>query len=818
MMNRLGSRARAAIWVTSASLLTIATATPAFAQVTGQAGTPAQETTTAEETAAAQNTSSGQGEQEIFVTAQFREQRLQDIPLAITAIPAELLEARSQENLVDVANQAPNVVLRQQGASFGPSIGASIRGIGQFDFNPAFEPGVGIYIDDVYYSALSGANFELLDLERIEILRGPQGPLQGRNSIGGAIRLITRRPGPESEGYVEVAAGSRDMLALRGGATFTIAEGLYARFSGTARQQDGFVDRIDYGCANPGQGIPATRGPAANDCVVSEHGGVGYIAARGALRYNPNPGLDIMLAADFTRDQRTIAPEVLVAAQTPGNPLNIGVPAYDARFICGRYCNYSNFINPGGTWAGPVAPGFPLIGTQGPDETTFEGWGLALNVDVDLSEAIQLQSISAYREWNLDFFADDDLSPATIGLGENKLDYWFWSQEVRLNWSVMDGLDFTVGGYYSDTRTTYFTFQDIRYAVIPLQFQGNDPVNADNWAVFGTGIWSPIEDLTITGGLRYTEEHKDYTFFRRQRDGVTLNPFLGALDGVTGVYDGDQIDYRLSVDYRFSPEFMAYFTTATGFKGGGIGPRPFNPAQARGFDPEELTNYEIGFKTDLFDNRVRFNVAGFFGQYDGIQLALLSCPQFGGPGPCALPQNAGDAEISGLEFETFIRPVDGLQIDGSLSWIDFEYQCVFITVVRPLAPGEVDQCSTDPAIIGGLGERPPALPEWKWSFGIQYEFPLLGGTLTPRFDMSYFGSTSGGLTSGGFSLPSWTVGNARITWRSEDETWQLALAATNLFEEYYYLTSFDLRGAGAGFVKAQPGSPREFMVTLTRRF
>ena len=805
-MNRLGHRRRAmhGAFIASASLISIATASPAFAQ-----DTPAP----------AEQTASGQSEQEVVVTAQFRTQRLQDTPLAITAIPGELLEQRSQDSLVEVANQAPNVTLRPQGASFGPSIGASIRGIGQFDFNPAYEPGVGIYIDDVYYSALSGANFELLDLERIEILRGPQGTLQGRNSVGGAIRLITRRPDGDGGGFVEAAYGSRDLIGIRAGATFTIAEGLYARVSGTARQQEGFVDRIDYGCAFPASGIPSTQSPARDDCVVSRHGGVGYIAARGQLRYHPNTNVDILLTGDYTRDHRTIAPEVLVANQAPGNTLNLSLPpgvAYDNRFICGRYCNYSSFSQPAGVWAGPAAPGIPLIATAGSDESTFEGWGIAANIDIGLTDNLKFQSITAYREWNLDFFADDDLSPASIGLGENALDYWFWSQEVRLNAELHRTLNVTLGAYYSDQRTTYFTFQDIRYAAIPLQFQGNDPVNADNWAVFGTAIWNPLEALTITGGLRYTDEHKDYTFFRRDRSGQNLNPFLGALDGVTGVYNGNRWDYRVSVDYRFSPEVLAYVTTATGFKGGGIGPRPFNPVQARGFDPETLTSYEIGLKLDLFDRRLRFNTAAFYSQYNGIQLALLSCPQFGGPGPCALPQNAGDAHIKGLEFELFARPVDGLQIDASLSWIDFEYQCVFPAVVGVAGPSA---CSSDPAVVGLLGERPPGLPEWKWSFGIQYEIPMgNNGTLTPRFDASYFGSTAGGITSGGFPLPGYTIANARLTWRDDDRNWQVALEVTNLFDEYYYLTTFDLRGAGAGLVKAQPGRPREWAITVTRRF
>lgn len=800
-MNRLGYRRRIlrGAFIASASLVSIAAASPAFAQDNPPAAPdPA--------------------EQEVVVTAQFREQRLQDVPLSITALPAALLEQRSQDSLVEVTNQAPNVTLRPQGASFGPSIGASIRGIGQFDFNPAYEPGVGIYIDDVYYSSLTGANFELLDLERIEILRGPQGTLQGRNSIGGAIRLISKRPDAGGGGFLEASYGSRNLIGLRGGATFTIANGLYGRISGTARQQEGYVDRIDYGCAFPASGIAATR--TAGDCTISQHGGVGYTAVRGQLRYHPNPGFDLMISADYTRDHRTVAPEVLVAAQAPGNTLNIG-PAYGPRFICGRFCNYSAFAQPAIVWAGPAAPGIPLVATSGDDESNFEGWGVSANLDVSLSDALQVQSITAYREWNNRFNADDDLSPSNIGFGQNALDYWFWSQELRLNWRAMDGLDFTVGGYYNDQRTEYFTFQDIRYAAIPLQFvyaPGHDPVNSDSWAVFGTGIWHPIDALTITAGLRYTNEHKDYTYYRSNPDG-SFNPFVGSLTGIVGIYDGNRTDYRVSIDYRFSPAAMIYATTSTGFKGGGVGPRPFNPAQARGFGPETLTNYEVGLKLDLFDRRLRFNTSAFYAQYNGIQLSLLSCPQFGGPGPCALPQNAGDATIKGLEFELFARPVDGLQIDASLSWIDFNYDCVQITVVRALNPGETDVCSTAPAIVNGLNARPPSLPEWKWSFGIQYEIPLgTNGTLTPRFDMSYNGSTFGAVSAGGFTLPSFTIANARLTWRDNDNDWQVALEVTNLFDEYYYLTSFDLRGAGAGFVKAQPGRPREWALTVTRRF
>jgi iron complex outermembrane receptor protein len=792
------------------SLAALAFAAPALAQDDAQ---PAD--------AAAEDGAEGRAP-EIVVTAQFREQRLQDIPIAITAIDDALLEARSQTNLQEVTNQAPNVTLRTMGASFGPSMGASIRGVGQFDFSPAFEPGVGLYIDDVYYSSLTGANFELLDLERIEILRGPQGTLAGRNSIGGAIRMISKRPDSNTGGFVEATYGSRNHIGVRASADFVIdeANGLYARISGVARQQEGYVKRYDYGCLFPASGIATTRG--AGECLVSKHGGVGYTGIRGQLRWNPSSSVDILLAGDYTKDNRTNSAEVLAATGVVGNPINIG-PQMSNAFICGRYCNYAQYSQPAITWAGPFAAGIPLVATSGTDIANYEGWGVSLNADFDLTDKLQLTSISAYRAWNNSFNTDDDLSPSNIGFGQNALDFWFWSQEVRLNAELMDTLNVTVGGYTSDQRTEYFTYQDLRYIVIPLQFiyfPGHDPVNADNWALFGTAIWNPIEPLTITAGLRYTDEHKDYTYFRANPDG-TPNPFLGAINGTVGVYDGTRWDYRLSADYRLSPEFMVYATTATGFKGGGVNPRPFTPGQARGFNPEVLTSYELGFKADLLDRRVRLNAAAFLSKYDDLQIAVLSCPQFDPPGtppqPCAAPQNAGNAEIKGFEAETFITPVDGLQIDGSLSYIHFKYKCINILTVRPLNPGEVDTCSSDPAVVSLIG-TPGQLPKWKWSWGAQYEFQVPGGTLTPRFDMSYTASTSGGASVTAIPLPAITLANARITWQNQEEDWKVALEVTNLFEEYYYLTTFDLRGAGAGFAKAAPGRPREWAVTVTKRF
>src|SRR6187549_3014971 len=191
---------------------------------------------------------------EIFVTAQFREQNLQDTPLAITAVTAETMEAKSQTNLAQVADSAPNVTLKPQGASFGPSISVAIRGIGAGDFNPAFEPGVGIYIDDVYYPQLTGAVFDLLDLDRVEILRGPQGTLSGRNSEGGSIKMFTQRPEGSGEGFVEGTFGSRERIGVRAGIDFALTDDLAGRISGVYKHQNGYVDQLDFGCAFPAGG------------------------------------------------------------------------------------------------------------------------------------------------------------------------------------------------------------------------------------------------------------------------------------------------------------------------------------------------------------------------------------------------------------------------------------------------------------------------------------------------------------------------------------------------------------------------------------
>jgi iron complex outermembrane recepter protein len=754
--------------------------------------------------------------QEVVVTAQFREQSVQDIPLSITAISGDLLDARSQTNIAEVANQAPNVTLKPQGAAFGPAMGASIRGVGQFDFNPALEPGVGLYVDDVYYATLTGSIMDLLDVERVEILRGPQGTLAGKNSIGGAVKMYSRKPTGEG-GYVSATYGSRDRVDLRAMGDFALGENLFARVSGVSKEQTGAVRRIDYGCSHPTSGVPILES-VGQDCKVGTMGDVDYSALRAQLRWTPSDALEINGSMDFTNDHRSPAGAVLVQTTSTVNPnvqpvqgvTNLPLSAFVPPK--GSYYNYASFYNPAGTFRRLVPPltTTPMLETRPPIEVKFQGWGGALNVDWKLSDRLSLKSISAYREYDSFFANDNDLSPLASSLGYGDLNFHSFSQELRLNGAALadDRIEYTLGGFYMQQGSIYATTQDLRYSATGLtQFQGRDPVNADTNALYGALTFHFTEKLQTNLGLRYTDEHKDYTFSRRTYSGA-LHPALGAIDGVTSNYDGNKMDYRVNFQYDWTDSLMTYVQWATGFKGGGISPRPFSAAQAVPFNPEDLESYELGVKSDMFDRTLRVNASVFYSKYNDVQLTLSSCPQYGVGLPCAVVANAGDADVKGAELEVNYRPIAGLSIDGSFSLLDFKY-----TNINPDAGGPTRPAGPQ------YGMRPAYVPETKWSLGVQYQFGLGDkGSLTPRIDVTYQGDLyTNGNNSATNLIDAYTLANARLTWRDGKGDWEASFEITNLTDEYYFLTRFD-QFTTTGATDGQPGRPREYALTVKRNF
>jgi iron complex outermembrane receptor protein len=827
---------------------------PAEQAVAAQAGVANQPGTGNPPAAASQG-------DEIVVTAQFRSQNLQDTPIAITAMSSAMLESRSQTNISQVANQAPSVTLKPQGSAFGPSLGANIRGVGQFDFNPAVEPGVGFYVDDVYFATLTGSILDLLDLDRVEILRGPQGTLAGRNSIGGAIKLYSKRPTGDGTGYVAGAYGSRNRIDLRGSADFNLAEGIDVRLSGVAKKQEGYVKRLDFGCVypaggsatlpanaplnpgtliNPAGGVPAIT--SGGNCLLAKEGQVNYIAGRAQVRLRPTDKFEFNIIGDYTDDDRATAPNLLLERFYPNGALaspRFPLPAippyatatalgrdiqpfattvpYDTRFVCGKYCTYENFINPAD---GTVPAG------QGNGRIRFRGWGVSGQAEWELADRLQLVSISAYRGYKSEFSNDNDASPLAHSLGYGPLTFRFFSQEVRLNGSFGSDkqIQYTIGGYYSDQKSVYTSFQDLR--VSALRFAQKDPVAADSKAVFAQAAWTPVERLTLNGGIRYTDESKSYTYVRVSPEGGVAPAAVAGLNGLIGKYSGDHIDYRGNVQYKFTDNVMAYAQVSTGFKGGGVNPRPYFAQQVLPFGQEKLTSYEIGAKTDLFDRRVRVNVAAFISKYDGIQLALSNCTAIAGQGfgvPCGLPVNAGDADIKGIEVETTLRPIEGLVIDSSASFLDFKYKRFGNYTSTNPATGAVTNVSVGgPNNINGpqFGDYAPYTPRWKWSVGAQYEIDLdKAGSLTPRVDASYQGQIyTNTVNRSSNRINGYTVANARLTWRNSGGDLEISGEVTNVFDKYYLLTIYDQTVGAQGFATGQPGRPREWALNVKKKF
>jgi len=754
----------------------------------------------------------------IIVTAQFREQRLQDTPIAITAVTGDMLEARSQTSIAELGASAPNVNLSEATGIQGNAISAFIRGIGQEAASFALEPGVGIYIDDIYYGTTFGAVMDLTDLERVEILRGPQGTLAGKNSLGGAIKLFSKRPDGTGGGFVEATYGAYDRMDVRASANFTIADDLFARFSAVENHREGFFKQLDFGCANPAGGLPADR--AAGDCVVGREGGKDLIALRGALRYAPaGSPLEVNIVADLSRDDSGVVPAKLTAPVNPNVRSYVaddpfaGVP-FDSRFLTGAE-DYTNYANGSAAGNYTTVLGFPYQVAPGAytdeQENSANSWGIAGTIEYELSDELAVTSITGYREATGTTLADVDATPLNVIKSRMTHTHKQFTQELRLTGDIGDLVDFTLGGFFYDANDRE-EFR-IQLPIFLYDFLTNDPASNRSVAGFAHVELHPTERLNLIGGLRYTDDKKTYSFSRHNPDGsevgtiftggspLPLNFLVIGLDGLSSTFKGDRLDYRVGANYRFSDAIMAYAQVSTGYKGGGVNPQPFVPDQVKPFDPETMTTYEAGFKTDLLDRRLRFNAAAFRSYYKGIQRVAYFCPDSASTA-CGQTKNVADARYTGLELEAFLEPIEGFTIDASLAYLDAEYTRII-----------------DPNSQVTVAMRPPFASEWQASVGAQYEVDLgASGTITPRIDWNYLSEFYYQAVIGPLNLiPGRDLLNARLTYETADREWSISASVTNLADKFYFVAAAD-NVASLGTASSFVGRPREWALTLRRRF
>lgn len=734
--------------------------------------------------------------QEVVVTAQFRGENLQKTPLAITAINAKMLDARGQVNVTDIAANAPNITIQPGDASFGPTPAISIRGIGAHDFNFASEPGVGVYIDDVYQSTLIGSAIDLLDLDRVEISRGPQGTLSGKNAIGGTIKLYSKPATGHSGDYFDVGYGSDNQFEIKGGGDVAlVTDKLFLAGAISYHREDGYLDRLDYGCLHPGSGIIAiTNKPG---CKLGEEGGYSHTAGRLSLRWTPNDKLEAVLSGDGQINRDEPVASRLIGARNP-----TGTPAtnYPLFLTSDKFTNFATYYTAEENWAIPAI-------------SNVDAGGVAANIKYAIAPNTSLTSITAERVSSIQFTNDGSAGPLTAVNEDNRISSHTFTQELRLN-STFGNLDLTAGGYYLNFRGTLGGRFDLGYpAPLPgppppgppppmgtIGYTADDKVNGDTEAGFVHGVYHVTDKLNIVAGYRYTSDNKIYLF---NRTATTPNGALPAgVSGSVGRYSRSVSDYRASVDYQWTPELMTYATFSTGFRGGGINPRPFTPGQVVPFGPEYLKNYEIGLKSELFDHRLRLNVGAFYDTYSAIQIVITN--GFAGFPASAVPINAGDAEIGGLEAEFEIHPVENLEIDGSASYLKFDYT----------------RLSAD-AIASNVskGDVAPYSPSAKASLGVQYKFSLGDlGSLTPRLDADYQDvQYTSAQNASRNKMQAYTTLNGHLNYRSPDNKWVVSLEVENLTNLYYY-TNIDDGLQGIGTVLATPARPRTFLVRVSRRF
>jgi iron complex outermembrane receptor protein len=761
--------------------------------------------------------------EEVVVTAQFRQEKLQTTPIAITAFTAENLAARGVETVTDLDAFTPNAVIQPLGAGWGATMAAFIRGVGLGDNILSFEPGVPIYVDDVYFGRPQGAIFDLLDLERVEVLRGPQGTLFGKNAIGGTVRLISKKPTGDGSGSLSLDLGSFNRINVRGSTDVTLVDNrVFARFSFSSKKADGFFKVLDYECVN-GPGTLGNGGPGfagypgivlgtqvapGHSCVVDHLQDENVQSGRAAFRFLLSDAVEFNLIGDVT-DQRQKGPgdkytvidgtnglnaawNSVFVANVFGNDPSGNPVAWDSRFVTNDlYTNYSRFDD-------------PLTHRSVPNINNMQHWGVSATLDWKLTDSVNLKSVTAYRRFWNDFGRDSDGSPLPNNSTYDESTHRQATEEIQLT-GTAGKLDWAVGGFYYDAFDTNIGF-DILYPTFIYQHDSNDQQSTKNWALFTQGTYHATDKFSLTLGARYTDDKKDATVYRANFDGSVV------IDNQFVPTKANNTDYTVSLDYQWSNAFMTYIKYATGFKGGGFSPRPATPVQTEPFKPEKLKTLEVGAKSEFMDRRVRLNAALFYSDYLNQQTFAQQCePGTGGPGQPACINwfrevNAGKAHIWGVEAELQAEPVDHLRIDGSFGYLNYN-----------LYDNEGNNLLFEGSNCNGEQCYPTRTPKFNGALGLQYSFGVSGGAaVIPRIDAVYQSKIYFNTNNTG-PQDAYTLLNARLTWQGADRKWEFAAYGNNLTDEGYFNGKLSLIGF-FGREQGNPGIPRTWGLEFKRNF
>lgn len=702
--------------------------------------------------------------EEVTVTARRREETLQDVPVAVTALTARQLDRLNVTDLGALQGNVPNLTIYAARGS-NTTLTAYIRGVGQSDPLWGVDPGVGLYLDDVYVARPQGALLDVFDVERVEVLRGPQGTLYGKNTIGGAIKYVSRPLRPVAEGNVSVTLGSYRQADLKGAVNLPISESVTARLALALLNNDGFGENI------------RTGDPVSDKDTT---------AARFTLGFTPTDSFSVQLSADYIDDDSSVrgaqmltrTDDALAPAFPPPVPFNRFDPARTLP-LRDRY---------------DVRSGMPPL-----NETTMSG--AALTATWYGGGAWTLKSITAYRESETRTSIDFDTLPNIIA--DVRADYADdqFSQEFQANYDAGGTLRGVLGLYYFDGTAGGTVFNNFFNASFGTT---GGEVGTESYAVYGEGTYDFGERFSLTAGLRYTSEEKSARILNRAFSNSTFSTPIATLTDINRSVDFNNLSPKVSLDYRLSDDVLLYVLGSRGFKSGGFNIRAnvaAVPQSARPFDDEKVTSAEIGAKLALAEGRAYVNAAYFYNWYRDIQLSVFTSIVVNGtPTFFGDFTNAGKGHIQGVELEYAYTPVDGFNIKGHVAYLDAQY----------------DEYIDRGVNVARL-QRFTNAPEWQAGINFEYLHRLSGGgeistNLAYRYQTEVIPTTD---LSQDIKQPAYGVLNAGIIWRTGG-SWSFALQGTNLLDEEYRTTGYNIPALGilTGFY----GPPRQVSVTARYDF
>ncbi|MBB5211437.1 TonB-dependent receptor [Microbulbifer hydrolyticus] len=700
--------------------------------------------------------------EEVTVTAQKREQSLQEVPVAVTAFGEDQLLENGVADLTDIQKLTPNTTL-QVSRGTNSTLTAYIRGIGQQDPLWGFEPGVGIYVDDIYVARPQGAVMDVFDVERIEVLRGPQGTLYGKNTIGGAVKYVTKKLSGDTEFRIRGGLGSynqRDLvLSGQTGLSDTAAIG----FAVASYQRDGFGENVNTGAENYNKDI---------------------LSARVSLEFNPNEDLFIRLAADTTQDDS------------------------NARF------GHLMFDAPTGAET-PLDDVYDNRSNMSPDNSV-ETSGMSLTAEWNVSDSVTVKSITASRSGDTDTAIDfDSVDRPDFDVPAYYKDEQF-TQEFQVNWSG-DKFNLVSGLYYYDGNAEGGFDAVLGMFGITQNVSGN--VDTQSLAAYANYEYFLTDKLNMTLGGRYTRDEKSAEVFKGNYLGLYSPMFADRYDGTpaggtpyailtdySNSKTWSQFDPKAGLNYQINDDTMVYGSFSSGFKSGGFdmrGDAVATPSTVDGYDPETAETFELGIKTQLLDDRVRLNAAAFSTDYEDMQVTVQSFDEASQNFTSAVV-NAGQSKIQGLELEMLASITDRLTANVVLGYTDADYKEVLT----------YDAASDSIVNVADVWKNFQYSPERTGLGQLSYAMDMAGGELVLNGSVSYRDSIQIYAAPSDLDVGSVTLVDAGATYFSGNGDWQVSLQGKNLNDETYRNAGYNAFGWVTGYY----GNPRTVALTGSYNF